>query len=329
MIPPSKLLAAALLLASAGSLATGVDPALPRYEPRAIEVARSAPYVTAEGAIAVVGYNDMRDMMEALAKRFSAAHPGVRFALDLRGTRFAPAALASGASAFAPMGAEFTAPQLAEYRARAGHDPIGFRVAHASLEPRALSGPLAIFVHRDNPMASITMEGIRRVFTGEATRWGDLGLQGDWAARAIRPVGLQEGTALAHELQEAAMPGRAFAPEMKGVPQSAEVVARVSADRSSIGFAAAMRSTPAVRIVPVAAGEGGEPVAPTKENITAGRYPLDRHLLIFASRPLTPLAREFLRLALSREGQQAIAASPQGYLPLSARDAARERAKLD
>jgi phosphate transport system substrate-binding protein len=61
----------------------------------------------------------------------------------------------------------------------------------------------------------------------------------------------------------------------------------------------------------------------------AGRYPLDRHLYIYAARPLSPLAREFLRLVLSREGQEAIAASPQGYLPLSERDAAAEREKLD
>ena len=32
---------------------------------------------------------------------------------------------------------------------------------------------------------------------------------------------------------------------------------------------------------------------------------------------------------LSREGQEAVAASPQGYLPLSARDAAAERARVE
>jgi len=32
---------------------------------------------------------------------------------------------------------------------------------------------------------------------------------------------------------------------------------------------------------------------------------------------------------LSREGQAAVAASPQRYLPLSAKDAATERAKLE
>ena len=84
-----------------------------------------------------------------------------------------------------------------------------------------------------------------------------------------------------------------------------------------------------MRVVPLAPRGGGAPVALTEANLLAGRYPLDRFLLVYARVPLSPVAREFLRLTLSREGQSAIAASPQGYLPLSAREAALERAKLD
>jgi phosphate transport system substrate-binding protein len=52
-------------------------------------------------------------------------------------------------------------------------------------------------------------------------------------------------------------------------------------------------------------------------------------LLIYARQPLEPFVREYLRLVYSREGQGAIAAEARGYLPLSAADAARERARLD
>src|SRR5262249_40162186 len=141
--------------------------------------------------------------------------------------------------------------------------------------------------------------------------------------------GMQSGTALAFELQQAVMPGRPFGTHVIGVPQSADVVDKIAADRSAIGFAAAMRAKPEIRSVAIAAGQGAEPVAPTCESIISGRYPLDRHLLIYVSRPITPLARQFVRFALSREGQQVIAASPQRYLPLSAHDAAAELAKVE
>ena len=103
----------------------------------------------------------------------------------------------------------------------------------------------------------------------------------------------------------------------------------MSEDPLAIGFAAAMRTMPSVRALPLAQRAGEEPVVLTEENIMSGRYPLDRHLLIYVRPPLTPFVREFLRLVLSREGQEAVAASPQGYLPLSTREAAIERAKLD
>jgi phosphate transport system substrate-binding protein len=317
------------LLLAAASHAASVDPALPRYEARAVEVPRSASYVSPEGAVVVVGYNDMRDMLEPIAALFTAAHPQIRFKLVLPGTRFAPAALARGESAFAPMGAEFTPPQLADYRAVRGDDPVAFRVAHASLDPKALSGPLAVFVHRDNPLASLTLDQVARVFSGEARRWGDLGVEGEWAERPIRAYGMASGTALSFAFRDSAMGGRPYAPQMIGLPQSADLVQRVSQDPLAIGFAAAMRATGAARVLPLAARAGDDPVMPTEESIVANRYPLDRFLLIYAPRPVTPLVREFLRLVLSREGQQAVAATPQKYLPLSAEDAAKERGRLE
>jgi phosphate transport system substrate-binding protein len=304
----------ALLVASAQ--AAGVDPALPRYEPRKFEIP--------EEVVNVVGYNDMRDMLEAMRVKFEAAHPGFRMKLDLPGTRFAPAALADGRSAFAPMGAEFTPPQLAEYRAVAHADPVAIRVAHASLDPRALSGPLAIFVHRENPLGALTLEQLARAFAGDAKTWGELGAGGDWTQRAVHPYGLGPATALGHFFQDRALKGQPYARRVTGFPQSTDVVKKVSEDALALGFAAAMREGPNVKALAI----GDPPVALTAENIQAGRYPLDRYLLIYVRPPVAPYVREFLRFALSREGQEAVASSPQGYIPLSARDAAAELAKL-
>src|SRR3989442_762544 len=179
----ARWLGSLLMLLPVGLRATGVDPAFPRYEPHDFEIPKGAAYVATDGAIRIVGYNDMRDMLETIVARFVAAHPGTRIALDLPGTRFARAALAAGPSALAPRGAKFPPPQLADYRKTVGDDPLEFRVAHASLDPRALSGPLAIFVHRDNALASLTLAQVARAFNGDASRWGDLGATGEGVGR--------------------------------------------------------------------------------------------------------------------------------------------------
>jgi len=90
-----------------------------------------------------------------------------------------------------------------------------------------------------------------------------------------------------------------------------------------------MRANPAVKILALTPRAGDPPIALTGENLAAGRYPLDRHLLICARTPLEPWVREWLRFVLSREGQAIIGAGTLGYLPLNAREAAEESAKLN
>ena len=115
--------------------------------------------------------------------------------------------------------------------------------------------------------------------------------------------------------------------DFKGFAQSRDVVTAVAADPQAIGFAAAMRSVPGVKMLALARASG-VPVEPTEDSIRAGTYPLDRFLLIYARLPLEPWVREYLRFGLSREGQELIARGTLGYLPLNAAELAAERAKL-
>ena len=95
------------------------------------------------------------------------------------------------------MGAEFSDADLAVYRSIIGADPVAIRVAHASLSPRAKSGPLVIYVHRDNPLQVLTMDEVSRIFApvsvGDAiTDWKQLGLD----RGQIKPCGLNPETPL-------------------------------------------------------------------------------------------------------------------------------------
>jgi phosphate transport system substrate-binding protein len=297
-------------------LAATVDPALPAYEPRPVNVPRGSGYFTPDGAVAVVGYNDMEQMLDTLGTRFAALHPGIRFALTLKGTKTAPPALARGESAFAPMGAEFSPQQLADYRTVTGGDPMMFRVAHCSLDPVALSGPLAVIVHRDSPLASLTLAEVADIFSGRAPR-------------GLHLYGLNPETALGLFMRGRTLEGGGFGAGFKGFPQSRDVVQAVAADPLAIGFTAAMRAMPGVKILGLAPTAGAPPVPLTDETIQTGHYPLDRFLLIYARQPLEPVAREYLRFVLSREGQEVIARGTLGYLPLNAAEIAAERAKLE
>ncbi|MDB6126392.1 MAG: Phosphate transport system substrate-binding protein [Verrucomicrobia bacterium] len=285
------------------------------YAPESVTVPRAAGFLDGDGKVAVVGYNDMAEMLEALTARFATLHPGINFALNLKGTKTAAPALMKGDSAFAPMGAEFSPGELAEYRAATHGVPRLFRVAHCSLNPRALSGPLAIVVHASNAMKSITLPEVSDIFAGRSK----LGLH---------LYGLMPETALGLVMRNRTLGGGQFAAGFKGFPQSRDVVAAVAADPLGIGFTAAMRATPGVKVLALASDATTPPIELTEENLSAGRYALDRFLLIYTRQPLEPLTSEFLRFVLSHEGQEIIAHGTLGYLPLNSTEAEVERTKL-
>ena len=87
-----------------------------------------------------------------------------------------------------------------------------------------------------------------------------------------------------------------------------------------------------IKVVAIAAREGGVYVMPSKESFQDRSYPLVRSIYIFVNRPpgkpLDPKLREFLRYVLSREGQETVARNGS-YLPLTAAVAREQLKKLD
>ena len=65
--------------------------------------------------------------------------------------------------------------------------------------------------------------------------------------------------------------------------------------------------------------------------MTSGKYPLSRFLYLYVNKapgkPLDPLVKEFLKLILSKEGQEVVV--KDGYLPLSAGLVKEELAKIE
>lgn len=322
--------AALALVLAAGPAAAACPPGLPHASRAPVAPPTGASYLTADGAVRIVGYNDMAGMVARWDAAFSVLHPRVRFAPDLKSTRSAPPALIAGTSALAPMGAEFTPQDLSAYRAKFGSAPLMIRVAHDPLDPKALSGPLGILVARDNPLSALSLAQIARIFAAGPTpqTWGELGLKGRWRDRPVHLLGLRPETALARFLQARAFPGRPYAAELQGFGHSTDLARAVAHDPLAIGFAGLDVPMTGVRAVALAAVADGRAIAPTRRTLQQGLYPLDRQLLIYARTPLDPLVRAYLEFALSCEGQAAVAADPLGYLTLTPAQARAERAKL-
>jgi phosphate transport system substrate-binding protein len=118
--------------------------------------------------------------------------------------------------------------------------------------------------------------------------------------------------------------------EVKEQPGSASVVQGVTVDRFAMGYSGIGYSTAGVRAVPLAAKEGAQCYEADPANAYAGTYPLSRFLFVYVNRApgkaLEPLTREFVKLLLSKEGQEVVI--KDGYFPIPATIAKEELGKV-
>lgn len=352
MKPPSlrkswasgRLGAALLLAAPLAAAAVVPDPELPSYVPQPAAPPPKAGYLLADGSVQIVAFDDMIGILGRLDAIFTRSHPGVKFTLRPANSLAALQSLVFDASAFAPVGTDTLGGAEVAYNAIVRGEPWIVRVAHASLAPAARLGPLAVIAHPSNPLDRLTIDQVARIFTDtmrkpNLSHWGQVGVAGSLADREIHPYGLPWSDHLPSEdptfgdfLFTRKLGGGPPVPNYDMAPTSAEVVARVAADPLALGLVALNRVTPGVKIVGLAANSWAHPSRGSAGDIVAGRYPLDRPLYIFVRRlpgqPIDPFVLEYLRLALSREGQEAIATEPHGYLPLNALEVREELEKL-
>jgi phosphate transport system substrate-binding protein len=343
MRPIARAAAALACAALAGALgaadaagAPAVDTALPAYQPRPVQVPRDAGYVLADGSVRIVGAEHAAAMIEKFDALFQRTHPGVRFTPVLRGTSTAMPAMTYGVSLFAPSGRDASPVELVPYRKMVGAEPVSLRVAHSSHVSDKASQSLAVFVHRSNPLQQVTLEQLQRIFTagnakGDFSDWGQLGLSGEWSHRAIHTYGTPEYTGFGNYLQKTYFHGAPVKASQQMAGNSKAITRAVAADASAVGIASLAFAGPDLKALPIVDAHGNA-ISATPEHAVAGDYPLGRYLYFFLRKDkgqaLDPLAAEYMRLVLSREGQEIVASDPEGYLPLTAAQAAAELEKL-
>jgi len=164
----------------------------------------------------------------------------------------------------------------------------------------------------------------------DITRWGQVGLTGEWKDRPIQLYGRNSVSGTYGFFKKKALCKGDSKNTVNEQPGSASVVQSVGSSLNAIGYSGLGYRTTGVRTVPLAKKAGKPYYDATPENAIAGKYPLSRFLYIYVNKhpnkPLPPLEREFLKMVLSKTGQQVVI--KDGYIPLPAKVAQRELKKL-
>lgn len=302
-----------------GTAAVKIDAAIPAYKPAA----------GIAGALKSVGSDTMLNEMARWAASFKKLYPGVEIEIEGKGSNTAPPALVAGTAQFGPMSRPMKNEEIDAFEKAFGYKPANVATS---------IDMLAVYVHKDNPIQSLTLQQVDAIFSKtrkggadkEIKTWGELGLTGEWANRPISLYGRNSASGTYNYFKEHALFKGDYKDTVKEQAGSSSVVQGVATDRFAMGYSGIGYRTADVRAVPLARDGKARPIEAVVENAYSGEYPLARFLFVYVNlKPgtqLDPLRSEFLRYVLSQEGQtDAVNAE---YFPLTARQVKKEREKL-
>ena len=320
-IPKAAPLALALFLAgsSLSAQAIKVDPAIKPYGKTS----------GVSGNMSSVGSDTLNNLMTLWAESFRRQYPNIRVQIEGKGSSTAPPSLIQGTAQLGPMSRPMKADEIDGFEKKYGYKPTAIRVAVDAL---------AVYVNKDNPLQQLTMQEVDAMFSkGRAcggkpvANWGQAGIKdGAWASRPVSLYGRNSASGTYGFFKEHALCKGDFKDTVKEQPGSASVVQGVTEDKFAIGYSGIGYRTSGVKALKLAAKKGGQYFGVEPADVYSGKYPLSRYLYVYVNKapnkPLDPLVREFLKFALSKEGQEIVV--KDGYMPIPAKVAQEELAKI-
>ncbi|MDO3388326.1 phosphate ABC transporter substrate-binding protein PstS family protein [Gilvimarinus sp. SDUM040013] len=312
----SLAVAASILCAPAFA---DVDPKLADYETTS----------GVSGNINSIGSDTLNNLMTLWAEEFAKYYPNVNIQIQGAGSSTAPPALTEGTANFGPMSREMKGSEIQSFEAHFGYKPTAVPVA---------IDVVAVYVNKDNPIEGLTMAQVDAIFSAtrrcgygeDITRWGQVGLQGNWDNRDFTIYSRNAVSGTYGFFKDVALCGGDYKASINEQPGSASVVQGVSESINGIGYSGIGYVTSSVRALPLAA-EQGMPYAPADaEHAADGSYPMARFLYVYINkhpnRDLDPMQAEFLKMVTSKQGQEVVVRD--GYIPLPASVAERVHKEL-
>jgi len=259
-------------------------------------------------SIQINGSDTEVNLVQSLAEQYMGKYPDVRISVTGGGSGTGIAAIINGQTDIANSSRSMRESEIEQARRRGVEPfPIVF----------AMDG-LAIVTHESNPIESLTIDQVSRIYRGEITNWSEIG----GPDMAITLYGRQSNSGTYVYFREHVVQAD-YSARMRNMNGTAQIVEAIRSDRAGIGYVgigyvADSEGTVISRIhvVNIAADDESPAVSPLDpENVMSGDYPISRPLYQYTNGMPDGDMLAFLQWELSEEGQRVVART--GYYPVS------------
>jgi phosphate transport system substrate-binding protein len=167
---------------------------------------------------------------------------------------------------------------------------------------------IAIITHSSNPIPSLTIEQIKKIYDGTTVNWKDVG--GENAAIVV--VGRDSASGTREFFYTDVMNKEDFVSTQLEKNSNGAVKQTVSQTKTAIGYVGLGYVDETIHVVPLSVD--GERISPGIETVKAGTYPIARSLLFLTKGQPSVQVANFFEFLKGPKGKQIII--EEGFIPL-------------
>lgn len=250
--------------------------------------------------ISLKGSDTMVQLGQRWAELYMKEHPDVTIQVTAGGTGNGIAALIDGTTQIC---------QASRAMKDAEKESLKTKRNLEAVETAVALDALAIYVHKENPIQSLTMEQVGKIFLGEIGDWKDVGGK----PGKIVLYGRENSSGTYGYFKEHVLGNKDFPATYQALPGTGGVVDAVARDQRGIGYGGIGYAT-AIKTIGITKEPGGMPVEPSMANVLNGSYPISRQLYWYTAGAPEGAMKGFLDWVLGPEGQKVV--SEKGFYPL-------------
>jgi phosphate transport system substrate-binding protein len=253
--------------------------------------------------LTVKGSDTMVHLVSAWAEAYMREHPATEISVTGGGSGTGFAALLNGTTDVCAASREMMSRER-EVAESTGLELVSRLVARDGV---------AVVVHPSNPVDALTIEQIRKIFTGAIDNWQQVG----GMDREIVVFSRDTSSGTFVFFQEHVLLKSDFRPDARLMPATSAIVQSVAEDEGAIGYVGLGYATEAgegVKMLAVSRANGDEPIVPSISSIETGEYAIARPLRLYTSGPPSGIAASFLDFCSGAVGQEVVRRI--GYVPV-------------
>jgi phosphate transport system substrate-binding protein len=160
---------------------------------------------------------------------------------------------------------------------------------------------LSIVVSAQNPVNSLTVDQIGKIYRGDIKNWSEVG----GSDLAITLYGRQSNSGTYDFMKENVMFGE-YSSAMKSMNGNAQITEALNQDASGIGYVGVgyAKEAAGIKVISVSLRAGGQAYSPLNAmDVKNGNYPITRPLNQYINGAPKGAVRDFIMFELSEEGQ--------------------------